>query len=374
MRLHDLATIFFLGLPIWSGCATEPMDGSAATDDGDDDDGKEDGAVAASKVCTTQHSGTTSDGNAVTICDAAFAQAPHVRPPGDSISSSKTGTSTIYGALDVSEGLRIVDRRGKAYTIVDAKGVEIDTKTSNVSELPAVLHMPSARNMYLVYRFKGTIGIYHDTTFNTDEPSLQLTSAKVVIMLSPAAIDGSLLGAWEGTVTERVSAGKWDPNKLTPIRIEFTKVGGAENNLQTWDSSTQRLKDGAVHDLDGTVANWSTDVAGSDGSCIKSLASLGAKNPFYAGTGAQLSIFRMAAMHFAGDEVVVMNYPGGGQVAGLANTGMSQLMALSPAGFIQNDPTSPYLTFEFNPHGSPTGHNIEIHPVDGLTAGGGACK
>ena len=75
---------------------------------------------------------------------------------------------------------------------------------------------------------------------------------------------------------------------------------------------------------------------------------------------------------------VTKRYPGSAAPAvdGLSLTGMGQLGPFSPAGLIQMDPDSDFLKLSVMPHGYPSGHHIQVHPVDGGAAagGGGACK
>src|SRR5512142_243076 len=92
-----------------AGCAFD-----ASADSGDEE-------VKATAVCTSQRSGQSADGDAVTICDKHYTTLPFVRPPADKKPS--TGPVTLYvGISDMMEGGRFVTRDGHSYALADAKG------------------------------------------------------------------------------------------------------------------------------------------------------------------------------------------------------------------------------------------------------------
>ena len=308
-------------------------------------------------VCAAQHSGKNGDGVSLLVCDQVFATAPHVRPPADAHPAK--GASTLYLGAD-DHGL-FTDRSGVQYQAVDAKG-----KALANTALPAAMKMPSNRNLLYVYQVTGAVGTYTDPSGNK-YPSINISTIAPYILISESAFDTAFT-AWEGTVSKRKSASAFDPSKLAPIRISISSYTAARA-IPVWDVVTKGLPDGAVDNLVGAIANFSSAVKGSDGKCIPALSSLGTANPFSGARSGAISMFRMATMHFPGDQVMVFEYPAG--TTGLATSGMGGITILSPAGLLQDSAKDPFWgDQQINPHAAPNGHVMHLHPVSG---GGGGC-
>ena len=105
-------------------------------------------------------------------------------------------------------------------------------------------------------------------------------------------------------------------------------------------------------------------VRAADGTCIASLASLGADSPFAGATSGAVSLERIGGMHFPGDDEHVLTMPQGAK--GWSLTAMGSFGRFLPADFISKQPGSGQMT----PHGTPSGAGIELHAV---TTGGGGC-
>jgi len=338
---------------VLSACALDAGDPSAATLDDE---------LKATKVCSTQHDGKTADGDAVTICDKTYPTLPFVRPPADKISGK---SATLYaGISDMMEGGRFVTRDGKSYALADSKGqiVSLDATSSNA--IVKSLRMPSNRNLYLVYRVTGEIGTAIDPTFKTKIDVIQVSEAKPAILIAGKAIDtAQTYGAWEGTVAARTGDSSFDPNKRVRIRVSFSSVGATASHFAVWSSGSQ-LKDGASYLVQGTVENFSKAVRSDDGTCIPSLASLGAASPFAGAKSGDVSLTRIGGMHFPGDDEHVLTMPSGAK--GWSVTAMGSFGRFLPADFLSTEPGSGSMT----PHGTPTGAGIELGAV---TGGGGGC-
>ncbi len=335
-----------------SACALDGTDPTAAADD----------EVSATKVCATQHSGTSADGDAVTICDATFTTLPFVRPPKDKVTSS---TSTLYvGISDMMEGGRFTTREGKSYALADSKGNVVSLTSSTSNALVKSIHMPSNRNLYTLYKVTGVIGTGTDPVFKTKIDVIEATSIKPVIVISGKAIDTSqTFGAWEGTVAARTGPSSFDPNKRVAVRIKFDAVGTSAAHFAVWQGGTT-LKDGDSYVVQGTVENFSTTVTAADGTCMPSLASLGAQSPFAGAKSGDVSLQRIGGMHFPGDDEHVLSMPVGAQ--GWSLTAMGSFGRFLPSDLISTKPGSGDMT----PHGTPSGAGIELTAV---TTGGAAC-
>src|SRR5262249_20866649 len=139
-------------------------------------------------------------------------------------------------------------------------------------------------------------------------------------------------------------------------------------NLLVW-GSTSTLPDGQRFAMQGTIENFGAAVQDSTGACRASLKAMGVKNPFAGASDGAVQLWRVAGMHFAGDQVIVLQYPTGTQ--GLSQNGMDGLRVLHPGGLIQKTPSDVWSSMVIRPHGTPNGNTIELHPVRG---GGGACQ
>jgi hypothetical protein len=335
---------------------------------------EEDPEVVGTKVCVLQKSGKTADKEPVTICDQAYDDLPLVRPPADTI--VKHGVSTLFvGIKSLPSGGVLVDRNGTSYDLADASGKYVSMLNDTSNELVKSLHMPSNRNMFLLYKVTGTVGTTHDTFSNQTVPAILATSIKPVILLSGRAIDSAQLGAWEGSVSGRLANPPsafqlFDPNVRIPIRVSFTALETpALPNLPSWDTTATTLPDGTASNVAGVVENMRASVKGADGKCIPSLAAMGASDPFDTKSSADVTLYRVAAMHTGGDNEHVLAFPvstGTLPAKGWTATGMGSFGRLLPSDFIALTTTGGTV----NPHGLPTGANMELHPVKG---GGGGC-
>lgn len=321
-----------------------------------------DDEVKATAVCATQHQGDSADGDSLTICDKTYTTLPFVRPPADKVTKT---TSTLYvGISDMMEGGRFVTREGESYALEDENGKVVSLSSTSSNAIVKSLRMPSNRNLYMIYRVTGVIGTGTDPTFNTKIDTIKVTSAKPVILISGKAIDAAqTFGAWEGTVAARTSDAAFNPNKRVDVRISFSAVSKSAAHFATW-SSGAALKDGDYYEVVGTIENFSQSVRAADGSCMKSLASLGTNSPFAGATSGAVSIGRIGGMHFPGDDEHVLVMPAGAK--GWSITAMGTFGRFLPSDFISTKPGSGAMT----PHGTPSGAGIELTAV---TAGGGGC-
>lgn len=342
-------------------CATDP--GDDAADPVFANDGKADGASSSGfHVCATQHTGSDADGDSVVLCDELFADLPRVKLPADRIHTG-THSSTIYAAIDVAGQLAAIDRDGTRYTLVDADGNAIDA-----SKLPKTLRLPSHRALYTVYKLTGVITTYTGPYTKQDGPALQVTSGKPLIVIAGKAIDGAYLApgfALEGTVSSRTDDSHFDSTKPVGIRISFTSLEPWAD-MPSWTSGT--LKDGARFKIVGTIENWSAPVKASDGTCLPAFSVLADANTWAGATDPTVRLYRYPGMHFAADEVHVLDYPVG--TTGLSANGMGGMTALHPAALIQEQASDEWSTLGIFPHSAPNGHTMTLHVV---TGGGGAC-
>ncbi len=178
----------------------------------------------------------------------------------------------------------------------------------------------------------------------------------------------------------------YDPGDPIPIRVSFTSTSPLPNFVVFGiDSAPQTpsgplLPDGTRVLLNGTVENFGQSVTASDGTCLPNLSSLGAVNPFYAATDAGVQLFRMAGMHFPGDQVSVFIYPPHDvAAANLSVNGMVGLGFFHPDSFLipSDEIASSWPGGQdlsgvgpVRPHQPPNGHELVLHPVSGA---GGIC-
>jgi len=318
-----------------------------------------DDEVKTTAVCATQHEGKTADGEAVVVCDQTYQALPFVRPP-------KDGAKTFYvGISDMMEGGRLVTRDGHEYELADSSGKVLSLTSSTSNAIVKSIHMPSNRNLYTLYKVSGEIGTGTDPTFKTKVDVIKATSIKPVIIISGKAIDtAQTFGAWEGTVAARKDASSFDPNKRVAVRIEFSTVDKTASHFATWQGGAS-LKDGDYYTVHGTVENFSSPVLAADGTCMPSLASMGAQSPFAGAKSGDVTLLRIGGMHMPGDDEHVLTMPAGAQ--GWSVTAMGSFGRFVPSDFISTKAGAGHMT----PHGTPSGAGIELEAV---TKGGGTCK
>ncbi|MGZ6142762.1 MAG: hypothetical protein ACXWLM_05460 [Myxococcales bacterium] len=323
-----VSVLFAFGVPEQQGCG-----GGSDLGDADLAD------VKAAAMCAQQHAGKTHEGESVVVCDQPFAGAPRVKLPADT-------RTTLYLAFESNtRDAMWVDRSGVEYVASGAT--------------PA--HMPSNRNLYLIYQVTGTVGT------KDNQPSLHVTSAKPAVLLEGKAIDGAVT-VWEGTVTRRTSASAWDWNATVPLRITIGSSKPALRGLPVWGDTGKILADGPVLEMEGAIDNWYHAVRDSKGKCYPALTGMDKANPFAGAKSGHVALYRMATMHFAGDQVMVLEYPQG--TTGLSQNGMGGITVLHPAAFIQTGTDPRWHVQQFRPHSAPNGNIVELRPASG---GGGGC-
>ncbi len=301
------------------------------------------------------------------ICDQPFASRPYVHLPADKNAASSV---TLYLAHDITTGT-FHTRDGSTFYVMDTHGKIAPIGGfggSYGANLPSSFHAPSNRNMYLIYQVTGKTGKAKDPDTGDQVAAIQVTGGKPVVMLPGKVIDGSALGVWEGTIQERGESGMASSD-LAPLRIRFSALAANTTppgapTLNVWDSGTS-LADGQTFSITGTIENYTQNIKGSDGKCYRALTALGTANPFYGAPKGDISLFRLAGMHHAGDQVVVLWIPDG--ATNWSQTGMDILLGpFAPADLIS---TKDRATLAIHPHGL-EGGEIDLHATSG---GGGSC-
>jgi len=309
------------------------------------------------QACDQQHVDKNADGDKIIICDKPFATPPFVRFPDD---DTKSDVVTLYAAFDVSVG-NFVTRDGTERVTMDDKGNAIAFQTHGAG-LPSEMRMPCNRNMYTLYRITGKLGQAKQSWSKDTIPGIQVATGAPVVMVPGKIIDGSLVGAWEGTTNARRPDGTFAPD-VVPIRVSFSNLVPV-SNLKIWETGTS-LPDGPVFKLTGTIENFDKSVKASDGTCYPALTSLGDKNPFHGATSGDVDTYRLGGMHFPGDQVLVFTVPKA--TSDWSVTAMGGLGPFGPSDWLATKGRS---TLSLNPHGLPKGNKIEIKVV---TGGGGGC-
>jgi hypothetical protein len=338
--------------------AAPASDGGTTTDSSTDaPTDAADAAPPPSNVCATEHAGRTFDGDAVTICDTLFADRPFVHLPPDD-------ATTFYVALGAR--LEIVDRDGKAYVMLDSTGKSVTDGVNFYGDAPPAvgpvgLRMASYRYVYTIYRLTGSrdsVAVDGGTT-----PAIRVTGGAPVVLLPGKVLDGTLQGAWEGTVSKRNPAnGMWTESERVPFRATFGNLS-SRGLLRIWGTTKETLPDAEYFAAQGPIDNFDHAVRAADGSCLPALTSLADANPFFGSSPATLDLFRVPSMHAPGDDHLVMDLPQGG-------TGMTQFAPVSPAGMMRTSVPDGFRDLTIYPHGTPNGFRIDMHPV---TAGGDGC-
>jgi len=320
-------------------------------------------------VCAEQGSGSTADGEPVTVCLELHAERPFVRPPADVVAAD--GPSTLYLAALNPNYSTFVGRDGMTYAAVGADGLPLPAEG-----IPASLHAGSQAYLYLLYRVTGTVGpgVSNPSTGLITDASIQIDEAVPAILIDGRAIDGAFLGPWEGTVSERAKDSTcflttpcWDERRLVPLRVTFSTLEQIGNIADP--GTFEPEPDGELFAMVGNVDNLTDPVLASDGKCIASLVSLGKANPFRPATNAVVKLYRVPSMHTPGDDELVLDYPADAEGLGGAN-GMSPLNVLHPANLMLEADSPAWDSISIHNHGTPNFSEINLHPVSG---GGGAC-
>jgi hypothetical protein len=278
---------------------------------------------AESQICAEQKQGTTSDGDAVIVCQKLFPSAPYVRVPQNE--SPADGTSKMTGVveLDISQragssgysiqNSRFYDRDLNLYDLVDEAGKPIDEK----SPLMQKNHLPSNRVHFIVYEATGKVLAPSGSSTNS---KLQLTDLRAAILVEGQAIDSRFLGPWEGIVSKRRSPKQWyadidNPEHVAKIRVTFAPPTTPYDNIGEV-SSNPKLADGTRSKTTGKFDNATQSVRLSTGECAPALNSYGDANPFpedVKTSDYSIDIWRFPAMHtlWSKDFHIVFTYPKG---------------------------------------------------------------
>lgn len=322
------------------------------------------GAAELPDACAKTSRYLTSDGDEVTRCDELHPERPFVRVPADAADGDVV---TLFGAYVPGTG--IVRANGETLALVD----ETDTPRpfpDATAPWASRLVWPSSRVLVYVYAWRGRL-----TTAMIDgapRPALRYVDARPAIYLPSAAIDGAMLGAWEGKIAGRLPEPMgifvYGLDAGAPIRVEYTALVPDPLGLVAWDVQGQSFPEGATATVVGQIVNMTSGVRGADGTCIAAL-SANAAIPFETATDGRLDLVRIAAMHVPGDMVLAHGYPNGSMWA--VGGGMSGIEPAHPAAFIQDAARAVWTDYTPWPHGTPDGMQLDIHRV---TGGGGACN
>jgi hypothetical protein len=315
------------------------------------------------EACAETSRYVTSDGDEVTRCDALFADRPFVRVPADAVDGD---VHTIFGAFDPEQG--IVRPNGETLLLVDSNDV-VRPFADAAAPWASRLVWPSSRVLVYVYAWRGNLTTV--TIDGQERPALRYVDARPAIYLPSEAIDGALLGAWEGRVAGRLPQPEgifqFGLDHGATIRVEYTALVPDPEGFVEWDVPGQSFLEGNKATVVGQIVNMTTSVRGADGTCIAALSD-DADIPFETATDGRLDLTRIAAMHVPGDMVLAHQYPSGSAWA--AGGGMSTMGPAHPAAFIQDAARPAWTDYAPFPHGTPDGMQIDIHPVSG---GGGPC-
>jgi hypothetical protein len=223
-------------------------------------------------LCSTESKETLS-GDSIAVCEAAFSEAPLVRPPADS-------ASKVYGGL----------ARG-SFTSRD----KVFMLTGNETWLAA--EISSNRYAYFVYL--------------ADVSGGSVTGVKPV-----ARIDDRVFGRLlvdkviEGGASARISDGgteiRYDYlNPDIPTRIRFD----AQLSATVTDSDTQFPR----YSLGGRIENATSGTRASDGGCFPALTTYGGRSPVFMATSDadRVTLLRHPNMHGGGDDVFTLGWAPG---------------------------------------------------------------
>lgn len=320
------------------------------------------GAPELADACAKTSRYTTSDGIEVTRCDELHPERPYVRTPAEKIEGE---IHTLVGAYEINLG--VVLPNGEILTLVDDLG-KIYPFQGPDAPWAARLNWPSSRILVYLYEWVG-----RRTTVmvnGTEKPALQFVDARALVYFPPEVIDGAALGAWEGTVAGLLPVPmgiiKYGLDHGAKIRVEYTSLQQNPKGLAMWNPGDASYPEGGRFDVIGSIVNMTTSVRGADGTCIPALSSNPAI-PFAAASDGRADLLRVAAMHVAGDMVLVHLYPTGSGYG----SGMSRIGILHPAALIQTGELTEWTELSAYPHGAPDGMQVVMRRVAG---GGGACQ
>jgi len=299
---------------------------------------------AASGFCKTEHTGSAPGVASVAICDALYDAAPFVHVPADSVSGS---TVTIHGAVLGGLGLILYTADGRQFVLASPSG-----ESYGISRGPAGFKAP--QNLFAIYAVTGTKATI------SGQHGLKVSKMVVEAWVPGKVSDQLLLGTWEAMAARHVGDRKFDASMPVPFR--FTLATTKPNTAFANYAGT----DGLV--VAGSIDNFDSGVRASDGTCLTSLASLGAASPFDAATANLITLWRHPNMHGLNDQVIVMDYPTGS--VDLSMNGMGWIGPFSLMGLISEGGPA-YGDGAIYPHATPTGH--KVWGLKKVTSGGEAC-
>jgi hypothetical protein len=290
---------------------------------------------AMAQSCVDVQEGKTPRGQSITICKETYRSSPFVHLPKDVVSAE---TSTLYLAI---ENGSFVDRNLTTYKIIDKRN------RSSVKDFP--IDTSSNRNLFTVYKVKGKIRTSTGSDGKTMS-SLAVAGYQPFLQIDGCAIDGLLLGSWEGAVSARISTSDedflvFDASKALEFKVTFSSLRKTEN-LQDWDHKGQEIG-GTAYQVQGEITNF------------QNLVDLGEANPFWTAPSAAVSLYRYPGMHAQGDNELVMNWPKAPRVS---SSGMTPILPVSPKLLIAEKIPNQMLNLDFMEHGTPTGFKMTLSP------------
>ena len=288
----------------------------------------------AGDVCARQHAGTTADDEPVTVCDELFTTRPFVRLPADTRDGARL---TLHAALLLGGNYEVHDRDGTIYKVVGT-----DDEPVAGEDIPGA-RMPSYRFWYLTYRITGTETTWTSPYNGERQPAIRIESVAPEVLIAGEALDGQMLGAWEGSMAPRTGDGTWELGGEVPVRVTFERLA-ARPNLPVLEPSGPKLADGVAFDIVGRVENRTTAVRAADGTCLASLTSRGATDPLYGATTDVITLWRLGSMHSLGDSQLVIEYPDGTHLG----VGMGDIAPVSAQGLIRTTDDDTWLAGSHN--------------------------
>jgi len=294
-------------------------------------------------VCAQQHT----DGDVI-VCDRAYDDLPRIHLPADQRGGP---TVTIYAALAPLEDQPLILRDGTRAVVSDAQGkITFAFFDDGSHRVPEGFDWFTYHFLEDIYEVTGTM--------DTDSGGLAIrdATARPVVRIVPEVLDAALTGAWEGTMSKRIGLNMYDGNTRIPIRVAFDCYQAMHQIIPMWAPSDPPLSYSLV--ATGTIANATSPITLSDGTCAPALASLGDASPI-AETDASVVVRRYPAMHSPGDYQLV------------DNGWMGPMLPAHPAALIQDAVRTDFTTTGFHPHGTPNGMHLDgFHAV---AAGGDPC-
>ena len=267
-----------------------------------------------SDVCEKQHSATTSEGDAIVVCDALYTEAPFVHLP-------KLDGGRVFAGI---VGRAFVTAEGASYS---TPGMESEDKRHGVA-------------LYELELDGGTVERF--------QPVLQFNES---IFMAP------FMGrSFEGVISRSTGTQSWADAPSLPVRV----------NVQA--APIDPPSAGTTYEARATLTNLRTGVTAADGSCLPGLESYGAEAPFEAGADVELTLHRVPSMHDFGDDHFVMVWTVNGAFEG---TLMGPAWYRGPIDVVRGTLTSD-AEYQGMGHGTP-GAIPELTLRAAAVSGGDAC-